>query len=577
MTLREAAVAVNRFGLGARPGELDAAARDPRRWLLEQLEGPPTLPRQLQGFPGTREQLANYAYRYRTVAPDLNRRQREAKARGDQAAYDQLGRDIERMLTGYVAWVAELINIEWAARTNVALTTATPFRERLVRFWSNHLVVPAIKQPSTVLAGAYEREAIRPHVTGRFADMLRASAKNPGMLAFLDNTQSVGPNSPAAKQFSVGLNENLGREILELHTLGVEGGYTQADVIELALGITGWSAMHYMYGRALRGAQAQVDGPGPFGFAFYADWHEPGARTLLGKTYPAGGVGQGEQMLDDLARHPNTARFLATKLARHFTSDDPPQDLVQRMADAYLAKDTDLAEMTRVLVEADAPWEQALSKLKQPEDYVISALRTLDLTLASDRVPVPRLYDFDAYAANRMMWGDSTADASVLVGPLAPGGGGGAEMAGGMDNAMAGGAGTSNAMTGGAGAAGATMGSSAPAAAPGRPGFVRAAREVATLRGAIGAMGQRPMNAPGPQGWYDRAADWSGADSILKRIEWVFAAAEAHAGRVGDPRKFLASTLGALAPDTLTTEVARAATPTQGIALVLGSPQFQRR
>lgn len=573
-----AAAAVSRFGLGAAPGEIETAARNPKRWVLEQLDAPFKEPAAFSGFPTTVDQGRNYNYRYNELGPRIERAQREAKASGDAAAIDAAAKAGDRMLSGYVQWVAEMTQMEWAAQTNVALTTRQPFVERLTRFWSNHLVVPTVKQPSAVLAGAYEREAIRPHVAGKFSDMLMASAKNAGMLIFLDNNISVGPNSLMAKRSGLGLNENLGREILELHTLGVEGGYTQADVIALAKGITGWSTSPYLPVR-IRRLQAPIDPPtGPLAFAYFADWHEPGPITLLGKTYQPTGLAQGEDMLNDLARHPSTARFLATKLARHFVADEPPKKLVDRMAKAYLARDTDLAEMTRVLVDSDEAWDMAQSKLRQPEDYVLATLRSLGLTVAGGKVPVPRLYSFEEYEFNRVMWRESGADASIFIGALAAGPEKAAatQMAEGGDMAGAGSdrmkAETMMAAPGG------RMDAAGPPRGGVRGGPAQKARaEVATLFNTISAMGQTPMRSPGPQGWYDRQSDWSGADSVVKRVEWAFALAHAHQASAPDPRDFLDQTIGELASRELKSEIARASSKAQAIGLVLGSPEFQRR
>jgi uncharacterized protein (DUF1800 family) len=542
----ETSIAVNRFGLGARPGEFEQVAANPRRWLLEQLEGSPPMPRQFDGFPDSIVNQVNYDYRYRQIQPRLTAAQADAEKRGDKAAYERAGADPKKMLDDYVAWQGEYFRMENAARMNVALTTVQPFRERLVRFWSNHLVVPAIKQPSRVLAGAYEREAIRPHVTGRFADMLMASAKNVGMLVFLDNNRSVGPNSPLGRQRRVGLNENLGREILELHTLGVEGGYTQDDVISLSKGITGWSSFS-----ALMGTGGQLAEPdGPFAFKFRAEAHEPGAFTLLGKVYAQQGVAQGEAMLNDLARHPNTARFLARKLAVHFVSDKPSDALVQRLADVYLAHDTDLAEMTRALVESAEPWQSPLAKLKQPEDYVLSVLRALGATVAGDRVPAPVMWDFETFKPRVTLWQSVLGDAAKRAAAVPVAGG---EMAGGgMAGEMAAGG-----MAGGN---------------DGHP-----LTEINRLIGALTAMGQSPMNAPGPQGWYDTVRDWNGADSLLKRIEWSLATAAQHASGIPNAVDFMAQTLGPLASEGLATAVRRAATREDAIGLVLASPEFQRR
>lgn len=532
MSRREAAVAVNRFGLGARPGEMDAAASNPKRWLLEQLEGPYVEPAEFNGFLTTAQHRENYYYRYVPLGPGLRASQAKAEKDGDTAKFEKLALDIRRMLRGYVTWVAESFLLEYGARTNVAMTTDKPFRERMVRFWSNHLVVPAIKQQTDVVCGAYEREVVRPHVTGKFADMLMASSKNPAMLVFLDNHVSVGANSVYGKASSKGLNENLAREILELHTMGVEGGYAQPDVIELAKAITGWTSYpafeHPEY------LKPEKRGPKVGGFEYQADWHEPGARTVAGKTYKEGGVEQGEAILNDLARHPSTARFLATKLARHFIGDDPPRDLVERLAKVYLANDTSLAEMTRALVETPEAWSEAQSKVKQPEEYAISCYRALGLKLGTERVPPIGAYSFDTYDPNANLW-VWLADDPYSALP-----------------------------------------DKNPAQFKDKP-YHALGSEIALFYGDVEAMGQSPWNAPGPQGWYDRWTDWSGADSMLKRVEWSLSLAGRHFDKTPDARRFLSGCLGELASGDLTTSVSRAATAEQGVGLALASPDFQRR
>ncbi|NWG44964.1 MAG: DUF1800 domain-containing protein [Alphaproteobacteria bacterium] len=531
MSLDRAAIATTRFGLGARPGEIDAASADPKAWLLAQLDGPYVPPAAFDGFASTAAHRENYFYRYAEIGYGLQQAQKAAEARGDTAEAERLAQAISRSLAGYVTWVAENLMIEYGARTNVALTTDASFRERLVRFWSNHLVVPAIKQQSSVIAGAYEREVIRPHVAGRFADMLKASAQNPAMLVFLDNHVSIGPNSVYGRQSGKGLNENLAREILELHTMGVEGGYTQDDVIALAKGITGWSTWPVFeeIGRLSAGAKSRGEPPGSF--IFYADWQEPGAQTLLGRTYAHTGLARGEAMLDDLAHRPETARYLAFKLARHFSADDPDPALVRRLADVYLAHDTDLGEMTRALVETEEVWAQAGSKLKQPDDYAISCLRSLGVDFGP--IPPMKLYNFETYAWRDSLWAWLAKDTFNLLPDKSP-----------------------DLWT--------------------EP-YQRLGYSIAALYRDVAAMGQSPLNAPGPQGWYDRWSDWSGADSMLKRVEWSLALATRHQDKVEDARSFLEGTLGALASSGLKTEVGRAATRDQGIGLVLAGPDFQRR
>jgi uncharacterized protein (DUF1800 family) len=225
------------------------------------------------------------------------------------------------------------------------------------------------------LAGTLEREAIRPHVLGNFADMLLAVEQHPAMLLYLDNQQSIGPNSQAAQVAGrrgrdVGLNENLGREILELHTLGVDGQYTQADVRSLATLITGWS---------IGGEEGRLRGGEPGQFFFREAFHEPGAGVLLGKRYVEAGVKQGVEALRDLALHPHTARHLATRLARHFIADDPPAAAVDRVAEAYLGSGGDLPATCRALLASPEAWKEPLSKFKTPSDYVHSTWRALSL------------------------------------------------------------------------------------------------------------------------------------------------------------------------------------------------------
>ena len=214
---------------------------------------------------------------------------------------------------------------EALARLQRAAIADCGFAERLVAFWSNHFCISANKgELARMWAGSFEREAIRPHVLGRFGDMLKAVEQHPAMLFFLDNQQSLGPDSRAGQNRKRGLNENLAREIMELHTLGVGGGYSQDDVTSLARIITGWT---------FAGRQGQLGTPGSF--VFNANAHQPGAQRLLGKVYENNGVGQGEAALADIARHPSTAKFIATKFARHFVADDPPPALVARLQDVF--------------------------------------------------------------------------------------------------------------------------------------------------------------------------------------------------------------------------------------------------
>ncbi len=272
------------------------------------------------------------------------------------------------------------------ARAQSAASTDRAFAERLVYFWSNHFAVSADKGAVFGLAGTLENEAIRPHVNGRFVDMLTAVEQHPAMIAFLDNQYSVGKDSDLAQRAEraaerrfdtakprrqFGINENLAREILELHTLGVNGGYTQADVTSFAQIITGWS---------IGGGKGRLAGGDPGQFYFRENLHEPGAKTFLGRTYHQPGRSQGEAVLADLARHPSTARFIATKLARHFVADEPPAPVVERLTRAFLKSDGDLPQVYTALIESPEAWSPEPQKLKSPQDFVFSSLRALHVS-----------------------------------------------------------------------------------------------------------------------------------------------------------------------------------------------------
>ncbi len=359
----DTAIAANRFGLGAKPGELDKIDSDPKAWLLQQLDGPPRLPAEIRKLPGTAEVLVEIQ--------DLRRAQRDMRASDD----DEPAPDI-------VQKYGQVIRRHFLQQTNAryrhAARTEQPFHERLVHFWSNHFAVSADKQPMPAVAGLYENEAIRPNVTGNFADLLIACEQHPAMITYLDNQRSIGPGSTLGKRAnrfqrerSIGLNENLAREILELHTLGVDGGYTQQDVTTFAKVITGWSV-----GGAAENGRFADGVPGEFEFRELI--HEPGTHTVLGKRYSEDGIQQGESVLRDLAVHPSTARFLAAKLATHFVADEPPEQLVDELAATYLENDGELEPVYVALVRSDTSWQDLHSKYKSPHDYVISALRAFD-------------------------------------------------------------------------------------------------------------------------------------------------------------------------------------------------------
>lgn len=351
-------IALNRFGLGARPG--DTVPDDPGRWLLAQLDAYETLPAPLQPLARTPDLVEVWLTQQRAV-----RQAPEGERAGIREAYLRRGRD------EYLAAVG--------ARMDQALQTRTPFVERLVHFWANHFAVSVDKVLVVAMAGSLEADAIRPNVLGRFEDLLLAAVRHPAMLLYLDQAQSIGPQSPAGRraesrdtQRQRGLNENLAREILELHTLGVRSGYSQADVTEFARALTGWT----LPGDSERGAG---NAPGAT-FRFVPGLHEPGARTVLGRTYAEGGEQQALSILHDIATSPATARHIATKLARHFVADDPPPALVQRLSEVFMGTGGDLRAVYRALATAPEAWEAAQPKFKSPWDWGISSLRALGRT-----------------------------------------------------------------------------------------------------------------------------------------------------------------------------------------------------
>jgi uncharacterized protein (DUF1800 family) len=268
----------------------------------------------------------------------------------------------------------QIILSEAKARFDLAGSAQIGLVERLVWFWSNHFCISADKDAAMV--GAYEREAIRPHVLGRFADLLQAVESHPAMLLYLDNVLSMGADSVAGINRDKGLNENLARETLELHTLGVRGGYSQADVTNFAKVLTGWTWLQP--GEPVHGGE----------FIFMKRLHEPGDQFVLGKSYADSGVDQGRAVLDDLARHPATAQHIAEKLARHFVADEPPPSLVHKLAKVFLDSDGNLRQVARTLVTAEESWAAPRQKLKPPAEWIAGVIR---LTGAQDEIPIGRI------------------------------------------------------------------------------------------------------------------------------------------------------------------------------------------
>jgi uncharacterized protein (DUF1800 family) len=437
-----AAIAFARFGLGRRRDE--SVPGDARAWLRSQLEGPDPTP--TVGALATVDILA------------------QMHAVREQ---DRLDKDARAKTGGHTAtgtYVEHTRSQEANALLANALTTPAGFRERLVWFWANHFTVAARNEFASVCLGAYIREAIRPNVTGKFSDMLLAVMRHPAMLGYLDQFHSVGPNSPEGQRHNQGLNENLARECLELHTVSPASGYTQADVTSFAKILTGWSF--------------QANGE-PRTFLFRAEAHEPGPQTVMGRTWPDGEDG-GVQLLQWLAHHPYTYRHLATKLARHFVADDPPPDAVSQLETTLRDSDGDLGTTAAALIDLRGAWTP-LTKLRTPQEFVVATMRAV-----------------------------------------------GAH----------------------------------PEAEP-------------KLQNMIGGLGQPVFKPPFPIGWPDRAADWAGPAAVLQRVDFAYQ----FAGRVTDqePAEVAQNALGPLLRPATLAEIRGAGSRQDGLALLLASPEFQRR
>ncbi len=474
MSSRQAFHASNRFGLGPRPDELRRIRADPRAWLHTQLEGGPRTDPWLSGVSPSHETLGEFLHKLY----QMRVRKKSQKRDGDDNRREELAsmrRDLKKSLT-------RTRFQQLAARMQVGIETKEPFRERLVHFWSNHFTVSTAggKRLIATSCTAYEAETVRSHLDGHFADMLIAVEQHPVMLAYLDNLHSLGPNSRAGRRRSKrGLNENLAREILELHTLGVDGGYSQDDVTSLARIITGWTISNDRPND--RPNDRQIPGE-PGRFVYMNAMHEPGTHRLLGKAYAEDGVHQGKRALRSLAAHPSTSRFIATKLVRHFVADEPPPAAVARVAKVFRDTDGHLPSVHGSLVELDECWDLEGAKLKTPNELVVSALRGLDF-----------------------------------------------------------------------------------ARLPEKP-----------LLGSLKLLNQYPFTAPSPAGWPDSAEHWGSPNALLQRIDWSTQLGE-RVGSARAPRTLLAHMSSPTDNDALRLSVARAASASQGIALLLAGPDFQWR
>ena len=419
-----------RFGLG--PGGAEPSPADPSAWLLSQLQQPDW------PWPG----------------PSTSLDEALAAIREDRENKPPPGEFRSRAL----------YRAEGLAAVGRAVATQTPFRERLVWFWTNHFTVSLRRGQCAAVAGAFVRDAIRPHVTGRFEDMLLAVMRHPAMLMYLDNAGSVGPDSMGGLQSHRGLNENLARECMELHTVSPASGYSQADVTAFARILTGWSI------------ELKND---PLGFVFRPRIHEPGEQTLMGHSFPEGEEG-GVEALRFLANHPATHRFLATKLVCHFVADTPPPAAIRRIEGILRDTNGDLGASAAGVVALHEAWTPG-TKVRSPLDLVVASFRALEVP------PDPR------------------------------------------------------------------------------PPFL----------GVLAGLGQPLWTAPAPNGWPDTAADWSGPEAMMRRIDWAFA----FSGRIGDrdPMTIAAASLGPLTRPATEVAMAHAGSRREAMTLLLTSPEFQRR
>ncbi|MDH2341970.1 DUF1800 family protein [Bradyrhizobium sp. SSUT77] len=378
----DSVLSLHRFGMGPRPGSIAAVGTDPRGALIAELDRPLTLT--------AAAVLPASAKAYRTVADANARRAARAKQAQQQAKKQQMAaapamsedqtqpqgqgqdKDAAEMAAKQAAEAVPdpgrpMYLQEAKLRTEAALVADIGFAERLVWFWSNHFCISANKIQS--MSGAYEREAVRANALGRFVDLLQAVEGHPAMLFYLDNLESMGANSIAGINRSRGLNENIAREIMELHTLGVRTGYAQDDVISFANVMTGWTLVP-------PGFDPQRGGE----FTFNPRLHEPGGQSVLGKRYEQEDAEQGRAVLRDLAAHPATATHVATKLARHFVADEPPPVLIEQMAKSFRDTEGDLKQVAIAMVSSDEAWRGPPSKLKRPSEWGVGMVRATGIT-----------------------------------------------------------------------------------------------------------------------------------------------------------------------------------------------------
>ena len=345
-------IALTRFGFGVSSRTTLPSTMTAQQWLKREL-----LPVNLaQSHSSTAQALAT-EFEFRQLKQQIRKASEPKKAELSK----QLKALQKRINQNYRSYLFDVV--EHASQAELGINW------RLFDFFSNHFSVTVANRTMKLLAPTMESTAIGPNFLGSFADLLLAVIKHPAMLLYLNNERSIGPNSKVGKRKSnAGINENLAREILELHTLGVNGGYQQQDVEELAKGITGWTLGN------LKKKQ--------YGFRFNPSIHEPGSRTVFGKHFPQQGEAQGEAILTYLANRPETAKFVSYKLAKHFISDSPDEKLVTAMTKAWQASGGNIKAVVSAMIEADESWLPQPQKFKTPREFYISSLRAAGLSLS---------------------------------------------------------------------------------------------------------------------------------------------------------------------------------------------------
>jgi len=374
----DAALALHRFGFGPRGDAIANISSDPRGALLAELDRPDGAMIRDPDLLDTGEAArAVFDFRQERKAVRFAQRAEQQLAQNGTPATGQTGNPSAAQNADKPAkppgpgLPQQIYLAEAKARFDRAGQAEPGFVERLAWFWSNHFCVSADKVRP--FAGAFEREAIRPHVLGHFSDMLLAVESHPAMLRYLDNARSIGPESVAGQNQHKGLNENLAREIMELHTLGVRTGYSQADVTNFAKVITGWTIF----------PPRNPDSGGEF--TFNPRMHEPGAQAVAGHTYAGAGFDQGAAVLLDLARNPATAQHIASKFARHFVADEPPPALVEALKASFLRSDGNLKELARTLIDSPDAWSAPRSKLKRPGEWLVATGRATGVSVPDAR------------------------------------------------------------------------------------------------------------------------------------------------------------------------------------------------